>query len=51
MVQPELPSEEGAMDTAIAEQLKEGQKRIWASGDWPGFAPIIQESPTRQSRQ
>jgi SAM-dependent methyltransferase len=31
------------MDAAVAEQLKEGQKRIWASGDWPGFAPIIQE--------
>jgi SAM-dependent methyltransferase len=30
------------MDAAVAEQLKEGQKRIWASGDWPGFAPIVQ---------
>lgn len=30
------------MDAATAEQLKEGQQRIWSSGDWPGFAPIIQ---------
>ncbi|HWO15387.1 MAG TPA: methyltransferase domain-containing protein [Solirubrobacterales bacterium] len=30
------------MDVAVAEQLKEGQRRIWASGDWPGFAPIVQ---------
>lgn len=31
------------MDAATAEQLKDGQQRIWSSGDWPGFAPIIQE--------
>jgi hypothetical protein len=31
------------MDVAVAEQLKEGQRRIWASGDWPGFAPIVQD--------
>jgi SAM-dependent methyltransferase len=31
------------MDSATAEQLKEGQRRIWASGDWPAFAPIVQD--------
>ena len=31
------------MDAAVAEQLKEGQRKIWASGDWPAFAPIIQD--------
>ena len=31
------------MDSATAEQLKEGQRRIWASGDWPAFATIVQE--------
>jgi len=31
------------MDSATAEQLKEGQRRIWASGDWPAFATIIQD--------
>jgi len=31
------------MDAATAEQMKEGQRRIWSAGDWPGFAPIIQE--------
>jgi SAM-dependent methyltransferase len=31
------------MDTATAEQMKEGQRRIWSAGDWPGFAPIVQE--------
>jgi len=31
------------MDAAVAEQLKEGQRRIWASGDWPAFASIVQD--------
>lgn len=31
------------MDAATAEKLKEGQQAIWASGDWPKFAPITQE--------
>jgi SAM-dependent methyltransferase len=26
-----------------AEQFLEAQKTIWSSGDWPGFAPIIQD--------
>jgi SAM-dependent methyltransferase len=30
------------MDTATAEQMKERQRGVWASGDWPAFAPIIQ---------
>lgn len=30
------------MDAATAEKLKEGQQAVWASGDWPKFAPIIQ---------
>ncbi len=31
------------MDAATAEQVKEGQRRTWAAGDWPNFAPIIQD--------
>jgi SAM-dependent methyltransferase len=31
------------MDTATAEQIKDGQRKMWASGDWPAFAPIIQD--------
>ncbi len=31
------------MDTTTAEQLKEGQRRVWASGDWPTMATTIQE--------
>jgi SAM-dependent methyltransferase len=31
------------MDAATAEQMKEGQRRIWSAGDWPVFAPIVQE--------
>jgi SAM-dependent methyltransferase len=26
-----------------AEQFREAQKAIWSSGDWPGFAPIVQD--------
>lgn len=26
-----------------AEQFRETQKAIWSAGDWPGFAPIIQD--------
>jgi hypothetical protein len=26
-----------------AEQFLEAQKAIWSSGDWPGFAPVIQD--------
>lgn len=31
------------MDAATAEKLKEGQQAVWSAGDWPKFAPIIQE--------
>lgn len=31
------------MDTATAEQLRERQRAVWSSGDWPTFAPIIQQ--------
>jgi SAM-dependent methyltransferase len=31
------------MDAATAEKLKEGQQAVWTAGDWPTFAPIIQE--------
>jgi SAM-dependent methyltransferase len=31
------------MDTATAEQLSERQRAIWSSGDWPTFAPIVQD--------
>lgn len=31
------------MDTATAEQMREGQRAVWASGDWPSFASIIQD--------
>ncbi len=30
------------MDAATAAKLKEGQQAVWASGDWPRFAPIVQ---------
>lgn len=30
-----------------AEQFRETQKAIWSAGDWPGFAPIIQEVADR----
>jgi SAM-dependent methyltransferase len=30
------------MDDATAEQLTTKQRAVWSSGDWPGFAPIIQ---------
>jgi len=31
------------MDAATAEQMKEGQRQIWSAGDWPSFAPIVQD--------
>lgn len=31
------------MDAATAEQMKERQLAVWSSGDWPTFAPIVQE--------
>lgn len=31
------------MDDATAEQLTSRQRMVWSSGDWPGFAPIIQD--------
>lgn len=31
------------MDPATAEQMKEGQRRIWGSGDWPDFASVLQD--------
>lgn len=31
------------MDDATAEQLTSRQRAVWAAGDWPGFAPRIQE--------
>ncbi|HEX5928289.1 MAG TPA: methyltransferase domain-containing protein [Solirubrobacterales bacterium] len=30
------------MDADTAEKLKEGQRAVWSSGDWPKFAPVIQ---------
>lgn len=30
------------MDDATAEQLTSKQRMVWSAGDWPGFAPIIQ---------
>jgi SAM-dependent methyltransferase len=30
------------MDDATAEQLTSRQRMVWSAGDWPGFAPIIQ---------
>jgi SAM-dependent methyltransferase len=30
------------MDAATAEQMKERQRAVWSSGDWPTFAPIVQ---------
>lgn len=31
------------MDDATAEQLTARQRAVWTAGDWPGFAPRIQE--------
>ena len=31
------------MDDATAEQLTSRQRMVWSAGDWPGFAPIIQD--------
>ncbi len=31
------------MDDATAEQLTSRQRMVWSAGDWPGFAPIVQE--------
>ncbi|HEY1355124.1 MAG TPA: methyltransferase domain-containing protein [Solirubrobacterales bacterium] len=31
------------MEDAIAEQLTSRQRAVWDAGDWPGFAPRIQE--------
>lgn len=31
------------MDDTIAEQLTSKQRMVWSAGDWPGFAPIIQD--------
>jgi SAM-dependent methyltransferase len=31
------------MDDATAEELTNRQRVVWAAGDWPGFAPRIQE--------
>lgn len=31
------------MDDATAEQLSSKQRMVWSAGDWPGFAPIIQD--------
>ncbi len=30
------------MDAETATKLKEGQQAVWAAGDWPKFAPIVQ---------
>ncbi len=31
------------MDAETAEKLKQGQRAVWSAGDWPKFAPILQE--------
>ncbi len=35
------------MDDATAEQLTSRQRAVWTAGDWPGFAPRIQEVSDR----
>ena len=35
------------MDDATAEQLTARQRAVWTAGDWPGFAPRIQEVSDR----
>jgi ubiquinone/menaquinone biosynthesis C-methylase UbiE len=35
------------MDDATAEQLTSRQRAVWASGDWPDFAPRVQEVSDR----
>lgn len=31
------------MDDTTAEQLTSKQRMVWSAGDWPGFAPIVQD--------